>query len=92
LPFGNCFVDVTGATLDGRLSHKPELIAEAMQRLSLPPRNIAMIGDRRMDIEGARHHGLRGIGVLWGFGDEAELLGAGADALAAQPADLLQLF
>jgi phosphoglycolate phosphatase len=92
LPFGDCFVDVIGATLDGRLSHKPELIAEAMQRLRLLPKNIAMIGDRRMDMEGARFHNLRGIGVLWGFGDAAELLGAGADALAAQPADLLRMF
>ncbi|MFT3761179.1 MAG: HAD hydrolase-like protein [Pseudoxanthomonas sp.] len=88
LPFGHRFADVVGATLDGRLSHKPELIAEALRRLSLPPRRIAMVGDRRMDMEGAGVHGLRGIGVLWGFGDEAELLGAGADALVAHPSGL----
>lgn len=88
LPFGHRFADVIGATVDGRLSHKPELVAEALRRLSLSPHGIAMIGDRRMDMEGARQHGLRGIGVLWGFGDEAELLGAGADALAMHPSDL----
>lgn len=91
LPFGNRFADVIGATVDGRLSHKPELVAEALRRLSLSPHGIAMIGDRRMDMEGARQHGLRGIGVLWGFGDEAELLGAGADALAMHPSDLLRM-
>ena len=50
-----------------------------------------MIGDRRMDIEGARHHGMRNIGVLWGFGGADELTAAGAGALAAAPGDLLRL-
>jgi len=88
LPFGHRFDDVIGASLDGRLSHKQELIAEAMRRLSLAPAQCWMIGDRHMDIDGARHHGMRNIGVLWGFGGEAELRGAGADRLAAAPAEL----
>ncbi|MFT3755612.1 MAG: HAD hydrolase-like protein [Pseudoxanthomonas sp.] len=93
LPFGHRFIDVIGATLDGRLSHKPELVAEALRRLSLPPGEaIAMIGDRRMDMDGAKAHDLRGIGVLWGFGNEAELLGAGADVLVAKPLDLPEAF
>lgn len=88
LPFGHRFDDVIGATADGRLSDKPELIAEALQRLSLSPGECWMIGDRHMDIDGARHHGMRNIGVLWGFGGEAELRAAGADRLAATPAEL----
>ncbi len=92
LPFGHHFEDVVGATLDGRLSHKPELIGEALRRLQLPAGGISMIGDRRMDIEGARHHGMLGVGVLWGFGGEAELRAAGADRLVASPQDLRMLF
>lgn len=92
LPFGAHFEDVIGATLDGRLSHKPELIGEAFRRLSLSRQDVWMIGDRRMDIEGARHHGIGSVGVLWGFGDEAELRAAGADRLAQSPADLAGLF
>ncbi|MFD0739227.1 HAD-IA family hydrolase [Lysobacter koreensis] len=88
LPFGRRFDDVIGATADGRLSDKPELIAEALQRLGLQADECWMIGDRHMDIDGARHHGMRNIGVLWGFGGEAELRGAGADHLAAAPAEL----
>ena len=88
LPFGHRFDDVIGATADGRLSHKPELIAEALQRLALPPDECWMIGDRHMDIDGARHHGMRSVGVLWGFGGEAELRAAGADHLASAPAEL----
>ncbi|KGM51544.1 HAD family hydrolase [Lysobacter concretionis Ko07 = DSM 16239] len=91
LPFGHRFDDVIGATVDGRLSDKPELIAEALDRLQLDPAQCWMIGDRRMDIEGARHHGMRNVGVLWGFGGEAELRAAGAQTLAAEPAQLAGL-
>lgn len=91
LPFGECFEDIIGATPDGSRSHKPELIAEDLQRLSLQPAQCWMIGDRRMDIEGARHHGMRNVGVLWGFGGREELQAAGAGALAATPDELAAL-
>ncbi len=88
LPFGGCFEDIIGATEDGVRSHKPELIAEALQRLSLQAARCRMIGDRHMDIDGARHHGMRNVGVLWGFGGREELHAAGADALAETPREL----
>lgn len=91
LPFGDCFEDVTGASLDSARSHKPQLVGEALRRLSLQPEQCWMIGDRRMDIEGARHHGMRNVGVLWGFGGEAELRAAGAQTLAVEPAQLPEL-
>jgi phosphoglycolate phosphatase len=37
---------------------------------------------------GARANAVRAIGVLWGYGDRAELQTAGADALVARPAEL----
>jgi phosphoglycolate phosphatase len=89
LPFGHVFEDIIGATPCGRLSHKPELIAEALQRLGLSAEGAWMIGDRHMDIDGANHHGMASVGVLWGFGGEAELRAAGATRLAAMPADLV---
>lgn len=91
LPFGHRFETVVGATADGALSHKPELIAEALRRVALPAWDCWMIGDRRMDIEGARHHGMRNVGVLWGFGGEVELRNAGAQWLAFAPEELENL-
>lgn len=85
LPFGHRFDDITGATADGRLSHKPELIAEALGRLGVEAADCTMIGDRRMDMEGAAHHGMRGVGVLWGFGSREELQAAGASHLVESP-------
>lgn len=90
LPFGQLFEDVIGASADGRLSHKPELIAEALERLDVAASACTMIGDRRMDIEGAKSHAMRGVGVLWGFGSRDELEHAGADVLVETPHALLQ--
>lgn len=50
-----------------------------------------MIGDRHHDIDAAVEVGTRSIGVMWGYGDEAELTGAGATHIAQVPADLLTL-
>ncbi len=92
LPFGDLFEMVSGASLDGRIGEKPELIAAALDAMQLPPTDCWMIGDRHMDIEGACHHGMRSIGVLWGFGDRDELQSAGATVLCEQPSLLPGLF
>lgn len=89
LPFGTAFASVIGASDDGARRYKRELIAEALSRLQLTASGATMIGDRRMDIEGARQHDMRSIGVLWGFGSADELRTAGADQLVASPDALL---
>ena len=50
-----------------------------------------MIGDRAVDIEAARVNGLGAVGVLWGHGTKAELLGAGPDRLLESPMELAGL-
>ena len=92
LPFGDLFETVSGATSDGCIGEKPELIAVALERLGVVPKDCWMIGDRRMDIDGARHHGMRSVGVLWGFGEADELRNAGATQVCAEPAALMRLF
>ena len=91
LPFGACFEDVIGATPDGSRSEKPQLVAEARRRVVVPPAQWWMIGGPGMEIEGGRPHGMRNIGVLWGFGGAEELQAAGAGHLAATPDALLSL-
>lgn len=77
---------ICGATMDGRISQKDEVVDETLRRLGDPvPADTIMIGDRLHDVLGAKKHGLRCLGVLFGFGSEAELREAGAYALAADP-------
>ena len=92
LPFGGLFETVSGASFDGRIGEKPELIAVALERLEVTPNACWMIGDRHMDIDGARHHGMRSVGVLWGFGGAQELRAAGATCLCDTPDLLAGLF
>jgi phosphoglycolate phosphatase len=47
-----------------------------------------MIGDTSFDMAMARAADVRAIGVAWGYHDDAELIEAGADAVAARPGDL----
>ena len=64
------------------------MIAAALTDFDADPADTVMVGDRRYDIEGAVSNGVRGIGVLWGFGNRKELELAGAAAIVAAPAEL----
>ena len=86
LDLAGLFIDVIGAELDGRLSHKIELLAFGQKRHER--RGIAMLGDRRYDMEGARVNGLFAIGAAWGFGSRSELAAAGASRILDDPSGL----
>jgi len=71
---------------------KALVIAHALAELkSTNRRGIVMIGDREHDVHGAHEHELESIGVLWGYGDEAELTAAGATYLASNVTELRDL-
>ena len=81
---------VYGSNMDGSLSDKTELLAFVLESENIPPQNAVMIGDRRFDMIGANNHGIRALGVLWGFGSAEELQTAGADELCAHPDEIHQ--
>ncbi len=85
---GGHLAGVYGADLGGTLDDKGALVAHIVARERLEPARCAMVGDREHDILAARRHGIRAIGVLWGYGSRAELERAGADAIAADPGSL----
>ncbi len=83
---------VVGATFDGTLNYKGDVIRVALERAKVANFEKAiMIGDRHHDIEGAKQNNLKSIGVLYGFGDREELENAGADYLVQTPSDLLKI-
>ncbi|MFK7974861.1 MAG: HAD family hydrolase [Halioglobus sp.] len=82
------FKHVYGSELDGTRSDKTDLLAHIISTEKIAASDAVMIGDRRYDIVGANNHGMRSVGVLWGYGSEDELRDAGATALCAQPASL----
>ncbi|MCW5734510.1 MAG: HAD hydrolase-like protein [Enhydrobacter sp.] len=88
LEFASYFDGIYGSEPGGELDHKPELLAHIVSKHGLSPSHSLMVGDRRFDISGAHAVGMRGLGVLWGYGTRDELEGAGADQLVESPADL----
>ena len=83
------FSFVSGPEMDGTRNEKAEVIAYAMENLSLTdPSKILMVGDRDHDTKGAALHGVDSVGALWGFGDAKELLSTGAKEVFETPLDL----
>ncbi len=82
------FVEVHGCELDGTREDKRELLAYLLPRHGIAPEHAVMIGDRDVDMRAARHHGVRGVGALWGYGSAQELRDAGAHVLCESPAHL----
>ena len=88
LKFAEYFDAIHGSVPSGELDHKPELLAHILSKHGLSPSQSMMVGDRRHDISGAHAVGMRGLGVLWGYGSRDKLETAGADQLVESPADL----
>ena len=85
------FERICGIGLNDADKSKSDVIADVLTDFELTPAETVMAGDRKYDIEGGRANGLRTVGVTWGFGSVAELLLAGATALAQDPASLPEI-
>ncbi|MDE7416726.1 MAG: HAD family hydrolase [Lachnospiraceae bacterium] len=77
---------IIGSNMDGTRSKKEEVVEEALRQMlpgGMTPAEkkaaVAMVGDRRFDIEGAKEHGITSVGVSFGYAPEGELEQAGAD-------------
>lgn len=76
------FDDVVGATFDGRIDTKEEVLNEVMRRWSdVPKDEMCLIGDTMFDVEGANQVGIRTVAVTFGFGDVEQMVKAGAVAI-----------
>lgn len=82
------FTGLYGPELTGRFDDKADLLAHLLASEQIPRHRAVMIGDRAGDVVSARANGIRSIGVLWGYGSESELEGAGADVVCRSPDDL----
>ncbi|MDE7229365.1 MAG: HAD-IA family hydrolase [Oscillospiraceae bacterium] len=82
---------VVGATFDGTLSGKPDIIAEVLKRTGAAPEECLMVGDRCFDVEGAHACGVRCAGVLCGYGSLKEFDSCGADYILNGLTDVLKI-
>lgn len=85
-----CSVLVGGDTLPQR-KPDPQPLWLACDQLGVAAANAIYVGDDARDIQAARAAGMPCIAADWGYRDAAERIEDwGADAIAAQPGDLLR--
>jgi N-acetyl-D-muramate 6-phosphate phosphatase len=69
----------------------PDPILFAAKEFGVLPEEILMVGDTTVDIRAARSAGAQSVGVLCGFGEERELIAAGADMILPTTMDLVDI-
>lgn len=82
---------VVGARSIRRIKPHPAPIRRAAKELGLQPGECVMVGDTTVDILAGARAGAQTVGVLCGFGEQAELERAGASLILESTADLLDI-
>lgn len=89
---------IVGSEFDGTRSKKEEVVAYALEQMALNLQDarerkerVAMVGDRKFDVEGAKAFGLTSVGVSFGYASEGELEAAGADYIVDTVSELEEL-
>lgn len=85
-----CFASLQTADRHPSKPH-PAMLLAALAETGADPAHAVMVGDTVYDMEAARAAGVRALGVGWGYHEAHELLAAGAEAVAADAAELKEL-
>jgi phosphoglycolate phosphatase len=82
------FAGIYGSELDGTRIDKPDLLEYIAGCEGIARGDAIMVGDRRFDVEGARHIGAISVWADWGYGAAGERDEAGPDVICGAPGDL----
>lgn len=88
--FPGVFNFVRGSTDNRPLKPAPDGVWDIMKMLQLRTDEVLYIGDTAVDMDTGHNAGLFAAGCLWGFRTREELTEHKADALLADPRDILQ--
>jgi phosphoglycolate phosphatase len=69
----------------------PSMVSQAIADAGASPETTIVVGDTSFDMAMAAAAGARGIGAGWGYHEAAELIDAGAVAVADRPLEILDL-
>jgi N-acetyl-D-muramate 6-phosphate phosphatase len=84
-------VIVTGQSVEHTKPY-PDPILFAARKMGVQPEECLMIGDTTVDMRAGKSAGAQTVGVLCGFGEEAELRRMGADLILKNTSDLAGIF
>jgi phosphoglycolate phosphatase len=90
----NTYFDFAGGSaLDDSRPTKTSVIQYVMEKAKLTnPQECLMIGDRKHDLIGARETAMDAVGVLYGYGSQAELEQESPTYLIQTVPDLIEFF
>jgi phosphoglycolate phosphatase len=80
---------IGGATTDGTRHVKGDVISHVLPSTGAAADECIMVGDRDVDMIGAKANGMRAVGVRWGYSDPGELDAHAPFAVVESPAELL---
>ncbi len=90
--FPNIIFDaVIGLNAQRQAKPHPQMINEILETCRVANDHTIYIGDSNVDMLTARNADITSVGALWGYRTKEELLNAGADCIAAQPLDVLEI-
>ena len=89
--FGDIFDFVVGKRDGYPTKPDPKLTLEVIDILGVKPEDCAFVGDSGMDMAASVNAGCIGIGALWGFRTKEELQSNGADYVAQQPLEIIDI-
>ena len=83
---------IAGSTLDGRISRKEDVLDYLTDQCLIGREDsVLMVGDRRFDVEGARHAGFDSGAVLYGYGSREELEYCDPNYIFESPEHILKI-
>jgi HAD superfamily hydrolase (TIGR01509 family) len=85
------FKVIVTATTCAHTKPFPDPILYAAADMGVPPEDCLMVGDTTVDIRAGNHAGAQTVGVLCGFGEEAELRECEADMILATTPELVHV-
>ncbi|MCR5725226.1 MAG: HAD family hydrolase [Treponema sp.] len=86
------YFDVIGGSDEAETrADKTSVIRYVLEASGESSDNVVMVGDRHHDVDGAKANGIPCVGVLYGYGDRAELEKAGAEYIAESVTGLKNL-
>ena len=88
--FGGIVDVAVGDSPDTRTKPEPDMVYKAIKMLGVGVDECVYIGDTNVDLATAKNAGMPCISVSWGFRDESELIGYGAEMIAHTPDDVMK--
>lgn len=90
--FGSDLFDVVLGSKDNVAKKpSPEILNIIINKIGINKEKTFMVGDTNIDILTAKNAGISSIGCLWGFRTREELEKAGADYIATDPMEILEI-